>query len=94
MSQSVVTQVSTIDTPSAENVLIKVQGVREDGASPLAPSTRAPSEGGGHFLDFSFSCYSVHQKYKCLKRYVAQYDILWHRVTLRNEFSALEYLIL
>ena len=52
MSLSVVTQVSTIDTPSAENVLIKVQGVREDGASPLAPSTRASSEGGGTFSRF------------------------------------------
>ena len=28
------------------------------------------------FLDFSFR---VHQKYK---RYVAQYDILWHRVNV------------
>ena len=33
---------------------------------------------------------SVQQKYKRLKRYVAHYEILWHRVTLRNEF---EYLI-
>ena len=39
------------------------------------------------FLDFSFRYYSLHQKYKRLKRYVAQYDILLHRVTLRNEFS-------
>ena len=45
------------------------------------------------FLDFSFRYDSVHQKYKRLKRYVAHYKILWHRVTLRNEFSALEYLI-
>ena len=43
------------------------------------------------FLDFSFRYDSVHQKYKRLKRYVAHYKILWHRVTLRNEFSALEY---
>ena len=42
------------------------------------------------FLDFSFR---VHQKYKRLKRYVAHNEILWHRVTLRNEFSAFEYLI-
>ena len=46
------------------------------------------------FLDFSFRYDSVHQKYKRLKRYVTHYEILWHRVTLRNEFSALEYLIL
>ena len=45
------------------------------------------------FLDFSFRYDSVHQKYKRLKRYVAHNEILWHRVTLRNEFSALEYLI-
>ena len=45
------------------------------------------------FLDFSFRYDSVHQKYKRLKRYVTHYEILWHRVTLRNEFSALEYLI-
>ena len=45
------------------------------------------------FLDFSFRYGSVHQKYKRLKRYVAHYKILWHRVTLRYEFSALEYLI-
>ena len=45
------------------------------------------------FLNFSFRYDSVHQKYKRLKRYVAHYEILWHRVTLRNEFSALEYLI-
>ena len=44
------------------------------------------------FLDFSFRYDSVHKKYKRLKRYVAHNDILWHRVTLRNEFSALEYL--
>ena len=45
------------------------------------------------FLNFSFRYDSVHQKYLRLKRYVAHYEILWHRVTLRNEFSALEYLI-
>ena len=45
------------------------------------------------FLDFSFRYDSVHQKYKRLKRYVAHYEIFWHIVTLRNEFSALEYLI-
>ena len=45
------------------------------------------------FLDFGFRYDSVHQKYKRLKRYVAHNEILWHRVTLRNEFSALEYLI-
>ena len=45
------------------------------------------------FLDYSFRYDSVHQKYKRLKRYVAYYEILWHRVTLRNEFSALEYLL-
>ena len=45
------------------------------------------------FLDFSFRYDSVHQKYKRLKRYVTHYVILLHRVTLRNEFSALEYLI-
>ena len=45
------------------------------------------------FLDFSFRYDSVHQKYKRLKRYVAHYEILWHRVTLRYELSALEYLI-
>ena len=45
------------------------------------------------FLNFSFRYDSVHQKYKRLKRYVAHYEILWHRVTLRYEFSALEYLI-
>ena len=45
------------------------------------------------FLNFSFRYDSVHQKYKRLKRYVAHYEILWYRVTLRNEFSALEYLI-
>ena len=45
------------------------------------------------FLDFSFRYDSVHQKYKRLKRYVAHYEILWHRVMLCNEFSALEYLI-
>ena len=45
------------------------------------------------FLDFSFRYDSVHQKYKRLKRYVAQFENLWYRVTLRNEFSALAYLI-
>ena len=46
------------------------------------------------FLNFSFRYDSVHQKYKCLKRYVAHYEILCYRVTLRYEFSsALEYLI-
>ena len=45
------------------------------------------------FLNFSFRYDSVHQKNKRLKRYVAHYEILWHRVTLRYEFSALEYLI-
>ena len=45
------------------------------------------------FLDFSFRYDSVRQKYERLKRYVAHYAILWYRVTLRNEFSALEYLI-
>ena len=45
------------------------------------------------FLDFSFRYDSVHQKYKRLKRYVAHYAILWHRVKLRNECSALQYLI-
>ena len=45
------------------------------------------------FLNFSFRYDSVHQKYKRLKRYVAHYEILWHRVPLRYEFSALEYLI-
>ena len=45
------------------------------------------------FLNFSFRYDSVHQKYKRLKRYVAHYEILWHRVTLRYEFSALEFLI-
>ena len=29
----------------------------------------------------------------CLKCYIAHYEILWHRVMLCNEFSALEYLI-
>ena len=45
------------------------------------------------FIDFSFRYDSFHQKYKRLKHYVTHYEILWHRVTLRNEFSALEYLI-
>ena len=45
------------------------------------------------FLDFRFRYDSVHQKYKRLKRYVAYYENLWHRVTLRNKFYALEYLI-
>ena len=45
------------------------------------------------FLYFSFRYDSVNQKYKRLKRYVSHYEILWHSVTLRNEFSALEYLI-
>ena len=44
-------------------------------------------------LVFSLRYDSVHQKYKRLKRYVAYYENLWHRVTLRNKFSALEYLI-
>ena len=30
---------------------------------------------------------------KRLKRYVAHYEILWHRVQLHNELSALEYLL-
>ena len=33
-------------------------------------------------LDFSFRYDSVHQKYKRLKRYVAYYENVWHRVTL------------
>ena len=45
------------------------------------------------FLDFNFRYDSVHQTYKRLNRYVAYYEILWHRGTLHNEFSALEYLI-
>jgi len=45
------------------------------------------------FLNFSFRYDSVHQKYKRLKRYVAHHENLWHRVTLRNELSALECLI-
>ena len=45
------------------------------------------------FQDFSFRYDSVHQKFKRLKRYVAHYEMLWHGVTLRYEFSALEYLI-
>ena len=45
------------------------------------------------FLDFSFRYDCVHQKYKRLNCYDANYEILWHRVTLRNKFSALEYLI-
>ena len=44
-------------------------------------------------LDFSFRCNSVNQKYKRFKRQGAHYEILWHRVTLRNECSAFEYLI-
>ena len=45
------------------------------------------------FLDFSFRYDSVLQKYKHLKRYVSHFKILWHSVTLCNEFSALKYLI-
>ena len=44
-------------------------------------------------LDLSFRYDSANQKYKRVKRHVAHYQILWHRVTLRNECSAFEYLI-
>ena len=44
------------------------------------------------FLDFSFRYDSVHQRYKPFETF-AHYEILWHRVMLHNEFSALEYLI-
>ena len=84
MPLSVVTLVYTIHTPSAKNVLIKVQGrTRGLGRAPW-PHLRVPPLRGGLkggrdvnvliFLDFTFSCYSVHQKYKFLKRYVAQCD--------------------
>ena len=33
------------------------------------------------FYNLSFRYVSVHQKYKRLKRYVAHYEILWHRPT-------------